>query len=400
MKNMTNALNFTKDNLLKIEPPAAGRDTYKDSKEKGLILIVSYGGSKIFYLYKLVEGKPNRIKIGAFPDLSVAEAREKALELKNQIAKGYNPAEEKSNLSRELTFKELFDKYINEYAKHNAKRWQNVIEQMDRQGKHLYDKKIFAISKSDIFKTFNDLTDIGKYTANRFLSISSPVFNKAIEWGLLDKNPVAGIKKHKEKSRDRYIVIEEIPRFFEVLKEDANKKIRDFILLSLYTGARKSNVLSMSWENISFDDKTWYMPGDSTKNGESQLLPLVDKAIKILKARKKCSEAGNKWVFPSPTSASGHLQEPKNAWRRILKKAGIEDLRLHDLRRTVGSWMSIAGANTYIIGKALNHKNSQSTDVYVRLNNIDPIREFMEKSTGMMNKISVKAKSGGGLESR
>lgn len=388
---MTNSLNFTKDNLLKIEPPAAGRDAYRDTKEKGLILIVSYGGSKIFYLYKLVDGKPQRIKIGSFPDFSIGEAREKALELKNQIAKGGNPLEEKSKHKGELTFKELFDKYINEYAKHNTKKWQCVIDQMNRQAKHLYDKKISAISKGDIFKTFNDLTHIGKYTANRFLGISSPVFNKAIEWGLLDKNPVAGIKKHKEKSRDRYVVIEEIPRLFEVLKEEANEKIRDFILLSLYTGARKSNVLPMSWENISFDDKTWYMPGDKTKNGESQLLPLVDDAMKILVARKKCSKIDNEWVFPSPTSASGHLQEPKNAWRRILNKAGIEDLRLHDLRRTVGSWMSIAGANTYIIGKALNHKNSQSTDVYVRLNNIAPIREFMEKSSGIMNQINKKA---------
>ncbi len=92
---MTNSLNFTKDNLLKIEQPTTGRDTYKDTKEKGLILIVSYGGSKIFYLYKLVDGKPTRIKIVSFPDLSVAEAREKVLELKNQIAKGYNPTEEK-----------------------------------------------------------------------------------------------------------------------------------------------------------------------------------------------------------------------------------------------------------------------------------------------------------------
>ena len=107
---------FTKDGLLRIEPPATGRDIYKDTKEKGLILIVSYGGSKIFYLYKLVDGKPARIKIGSFPDLAVAEAREKVLELKNQIAKGYNPTEEKSKHKKELIFKELFDGFLKQPA--------------------------------------------------------------------------------------------------------------------------------------------------------------------------------------------------------------------------------------------------------------------------------------------
>ncbi|MES2215589.1 MAG: tyrosine-type recombinase/integrase [Pseudomonadota bacterium] len=388
---MKNALNFTKDNLLKIESPKTGREVYRDTKERGLILIVSYGGSKIFYLYKLIDCRPQRIKIGSFPDLSVTEAREKALELKNQIVKGINPAEEKSSRRREPTFKELFDRYINEYAKHNAKSWKNIVSQMDRQAKYLYDKKISTIKKGDILKIFNDLTNISIYAANSFLGISSPVFNKAIEWGLLEQNPVTGIKKHKQKSRDRYLVLEEIPRFFNALEEEANEKIRDYILLSLYTGARRSNVLSMRWDNISFNDKTWYIPGHNTKNGEPQLLPLVDEAMKILQERKKHSDSASEWVFPSSTSSSGHLQEPKKVWRRVLERAGLENLRLHDLRRTHGSWLSIAGANTYIISKALNHKSSQSTDVYVRLKNIDPIREFMEKSTGLMTQIRQKA---------
>lgn len=393
---MRNSFNFIKDTLLKIEPPKTGREVYKDSKEKGLILMVSYGGSKVFYLYKLIDGKPSRIKIGSFPDLSITEARERALELKNQVAKGINPAEEKSSHKEELTFKELFGKYIDEYAKHNTRRWQDVVALIDRQAKHFYCKKISAIQKGDILKTFNDLTAIGKCAANKFLGTLSPVFNKAIEWGLLEKNPVTGVKKHKEKSRDRYIVLDEIPRFFKALEEEANDKVRDFILMSLHTGARRTNVLSMKWKNISFHDKTWYIPGSQTKNGDPQTIPLVDDAMKILEIRKKYSKDGNDWVFPSATSASGHLEEPKKVWRRVLERAGLEDLRLHDLRRTHGSWLSIAGANTYIIGKALNHKSSQSTDVYVRLNNIDPIREFMEKSTGIMNNIRAKAESDGG----
>ena len=98
------SFNFTKDNLLRITRPLEKRDTYRDTKEQGLTLIASYGGSKIFYFYKKIQGKPYRIKIGAFPDLSVTEARDAAVALKNKIAKGVNPAEEKNKLSNEITF--------------------------------------------------------------------------------------------------------------------------------------------------------------------------------------------------------------------------------------------------------------------------------------------------------
>lgn len=87
----------------------------------------------------------------------------------------------------------------------------------------------------------------------------------------------------------------------------------------------------------------------------------------------------SEWVFPSETSASGHLQEPKKVWARILERAEIKDLRIHDLRRTLGSWMAHTGASQYIIGKGLNHKNPQSTAVYARLS-IDPVRESVNKA--------------------
>ncbi|EER22573.1 tyrosine-type recombinase/integrase [Rickettsia endosymbiont of Ixodes scapularis] len=378
-------LNFTKDSLHKIEPPKEKRDVYKDSKEAGLILIVSYGGSKIFYLGKMIQKEYCRIKIGRFPDLSIVDARAKAAELKSQIARGINPIEESSKvsnelndlpISEELTFKELFDKYINNYAKHNIKRWRDCIATMNRQAKHFYPMKISAIQKADIQQTFHNLTKFGKYSANKFLEMLSAIFNKAIEWELLGKNPVTGLKKHKEQSRDRYITKEEAPQFFQALKEEQNQLMKDFILISLYTGARKSNVLSMRWENVSFGNKTWYIA--DTKNGDPQTVVLIEEAIKILEARKKESES--EWVFPSEASSSGHLQEPKKAWKRICTRAGLKDLRLHDLRRTCGSWMAINGASQYVIGKALNHKSPTSTAIYARLS-LDPVREFMEKST-------------------
>ncbi len=370
------SFNFTKDQLAKIEPPRTGRDSYKDTKERGLILLVSYGGSKVFYLYKKINNKVYRLKIGNFPELSISEAREEAAKLKLQIAKKTSLTEKKTNLISKMTFKQFLDKYIEDYAKHSIKRWYHIVPTLDRQAYILYDQKISTIQREDIQALFNKLTiETGKTSANRFIERLCSMFNRAADWGWEGKNPTNGIKKHKERSRDRYLTAEEKAKFFEALEEEQNETVRDFVLVSLYTGARKSNVLSMRWENISFEKDTWYIP--NTKNGEPQLVALLDVVVGLLKERKKNSKSD--WVFPSNTSKSGHLQEPKKVWARILTKAGIKDLRIHDLRRTLGSWMAAAGASQYIIGKALNHKSPKSTAIYARLE-LDPVKEFMNKA--------------------
>lgn len=420
--------NFTQDKLLRIAPPKANREIYKDTKEKGLILIVSYGGSKIFYFYKKICGKPYRIKVGAFPDLSIGEARDAVIGLKNKVAKGGNPAEEKSRLSHEITFKELFDKYINDYAVHNTKSWKDDVAEVNNKAKHLYGEKISNIKREDIHRLFNNLTNnTGKGAANRFLDRLRAIFNKAIEWGWEGKNPTDGIRKHKQKSRDRYLTSEEIPLFFEALDQEPHETIKDFILIALLTGARKGNILSMEWQHINFQDKSWYIP--ETKNDTPQLVPLVDEAMSILQMRFE--KKADKWVFPSKTSESGHLEEPKKVWKRVLQRAtckiwlknstlnnlierakqtlpdyktpsmlfdaikkqakndgielptGIMDLRFHDLRRTLGSWLANSGASQYIIGKSLNHKSHQSTAIYARLS-IDPVRASMGEATRRM----------------
>jgi len=373
---MSKELHFTNAHLLKISPPASGRVTYKDAKEKGLILLVGYGGSKVFYLYKKIAGKPCRLKIAPFPDLSVSEARREAAELKSQIARG--------NISlampaSKMTFQQLFDRFINDYAKLHKETWQQDAASMARYGKSLYNIHISAIDRQIVQKLFNNIAaNNGKVTANRFLSLLSTVFNHAIKWEILTVNPTIGITKHAEQSRDRYLTSEEIPRFFKAIDAEPNEKIRDFILLSLYTGARKSNVLSMNWDNISFEDKTWYIPHTITKNGKSQLIPLIDEAVEILKTRKNESKS-NDWVFPSDRSSSGHMVDPSHVWYDVLARAGIADVTLHDLRRTMASWMAQMGASSYIIAKALNHKSPRSTDVYTRLDT-NTVRESMSKA--------------------
>ncbi len=118
-----------------------------------------------------------------------------------------------------------------------------------------------------------------------------------------------------------------------------------------------------------------------TKNGTAQTLPLEAAEIEILKRRKRDSEAP--WVFPASRSASGHFNKPDAGWKRILDRAGIKDLRIHDLRRSLGSWMVDTGASLAVIGKALNHQSQTTTAIYARLSH-QTVREAKSRAIGAM----------------
>lgn len=149
-------------------------------------------------------------------------------------------------------------------------------------------------------------------------------------------------------------------------------------MMSLLTGARKSNTLAMRWKDINFTTATWRI--ELTKNDDAQTVHLPQQAVDILTERKWSSESP--FVFEG-AGRSGHLADPKKAWARILKEAGIDNLRIHDLRRTLGSYQAATGANGYIIGKSLGHRSQQSTAIYARLN-LDPVRESVNKATDVM----------------
>jgi len=117
-----------------------------------------------------------------------------------------------------------------------------------------------------------------------------------------------------------------------------------------------------------------------TKAGRSHLLPLPTSAVEILSYLP--SRDHSEWVFPG-SGATGHLSEPKKAWQRIRERAGIRDVRIHDLRRTLGSWLAGQGYNLQLIGKALNHSSVSTTQVYARLD-INALREALERNARLM----------------
>jgi integrase len=378
---MAKKFNFTKADIDVLPLPQKGkRDTYQDTKVNGLHLRISATGIKTFSVFKRIKGgNPERITLGRFPDMTIDQARRKTMEINLAIADGRNPAEAKRKLKSELLFGDLFAEYIERHSKPKKKTWTEDLEKYKNYiEKPLGKRKLSDIDRAAVSLIHSNITKAGHpIAANRILALISSVFGWAISAGLWENNPAIGIRRNKERSRDRFIQSDELPRFFQALSEEPNETIRDYILISLLTGARRSNVCSMRWQDINFERAEWRI--EATKNDTPQTVTLSPEAIEVLQNRKSDD---SEFVFPG-TGKSGHLQEPRKGWERILKCAGIKDLRLHDLRRTLGSWQAKTGASLAIIGKSLNHKNQNTTAIYARLD-LDPIRDSVNTATSAM----------------
>jgi integrase len=234
-------------------------------------------------------------------------------------------------------------------------------------------------------------------------------------------NPCHGVKANRETSRSRFLSPDELGRLLHAVEAEP-ADLRDFFLVLLFTGARRSNVQAMRWADLDLDGGVWRIAAGESKSGEAMSLPLVEDAVKLLRRRKadldalvrRASKPADAtrltlrqaqhraveqrkaacvavYVFPG-RGASGHLVEPKAAWGRVLKRAGIVKLRIHDLRRTVGSWLAGQGANAFVIQKALGHKSLTSVGVYARLD-LSPVRAAMEGVATAFAKARADAKA-------
>ncbi len=311
-----------------------------------------------------------RVKLGRFPDLKLQKAREIADAMNGQIALGEHPLAGKMELKAELTFKELYTRYYTNHGLVFTKRPNDNLKMIT---KHVYpvfgNHKLSTIKSDKVRQLHQSIGKDHKVMANRVVEIMSAAYNFAIKdnhyTGL---NPCLGVRKFKTFSRDRFLSKRELFKFIAATNRESDL-FRDYFMILLYTGARKSNVLAMKYSDIDFDLSRWRIDAKESKNGEVNIVLLSEASTKILKNRyeaNKQSESPNVFVFPGEGS-TGHLQDPKKAFGRIKKRMRVQDIRIHDLRRTFGSYMAISGASLPMIGKALNHKSSAATVIYARL---------------------------------
>lgn len=383
----TGKLRFTKKALESIDPPEKGRTWYRDSESKGLQLCATAAGKKAFYLVRWANGKQRFIKLADFPEISVHEARKLAEEHSAALLKGEEPNAPKAD---KMTFGELFARYMEGYARPHKKTWQEDQRKHDTLFPGWDSKRVDSITRDQVTRFHAKLgKERGPYLANRCLALLSVVFSYGRDTLRLNiENPCRGVKKFKEQSRERFLDADELRRFFEALSSDQTpEQWRDFFALALWTGARRNNVQSMKWEHIDLRAGLWEIPGAEFKNGEPFKVVLTEPAVEILTRRKLDSDGKSPFVFPAD-SATGHIVEPWKAWARILERAELRNLTIHDLRRTLGSHMAASGASLQVIGRTLGHKDTATTAIYSRLN-LDPVRASLTTATaGMLATIN------------
>ena len=378
---------FGKEKISALPLPAPGaRAIYYDTEVRGLQLRVSARGTKTFGVFKRIAGRPERVTLGRNSQVSVEQARKLALKVLAEVADGSNPAAVKRAHRAELTFGDLFDEYLI-HAKTEKRSWRDDESRYNVWVKPVLGKlKLRNVTPEMVKRVRDTVTKAGKpSTANRVVALMSGVFSWAIREGLHDRNPVKGTRRNREYSRERFLQPNELPRFFEALREELNTTLRDFILMALLTGQRRGNVLAMRWADLSMNAAEWRIP--MTKNGTAHTVPLTPEALEILHARRGLCMGD--YVFPA-RSGEGHLKWPYKGWDALMKRAKLENLRIHDLRRSMGSWQARTGASLALIGKTLNHKDASTTLIYARLD-VDPVREAMQKATNaMMSAAKVK----------
>ena len=394
----TTRFRFSKKRIEALPIPATGRAEYRDLTTPGLVLRVTANGAKSFSLFRRVNGHPARVTLGAFPAVTVEQAQHRARELQGEITKGIDPRQTSNLAAREEpTVAILFDHWLETHAKQHKRTWAEDERQYNVFLKPWANRKLSTIRKPDVQALHAKVgTKNGRYAANRLLALVRAMFNKAPDMGFVGSNPTAGIKKFSEEKRDRFLHGDDLRAFFTSLAAEPQAILRDFFLVSLLTGCCRSNVQTMRWEEIDFATGLWRIP--ETKSGQPVVVPLVAAIVEVLRLRLLAAN-GSPWVFPG-RGKTGHIVEPKSAWARIIKRAGLSDVRPHDLRRSLGSWMAMTQAGLPVIGKMLGHTQPSTTAIYARLA-VDPVRQAAEKATaammeaGGMKLLDVQAQNGG-----
>ena len=383
-----NKFRFTKSNIEKLQPTDK-RAYYYETAEPSLMLQVTPNGVKTYYVYKRIHGRPTRTYLGTVDVLKSPEmAREMAAEVKVAINKGEDPHKQNRQYSNEDKLQKLFDDFVEERGRFIGKRTMvNYQSMWKTKLSKLANKRLSDITSDDLKLLHRKISETsGNYTGNHCIVLVRTIYNYAIKEERFDgRNPANAVKLNKREPRVRYMEHAELKRFFEALETYDNETSRDAILMLLYTGVRKSNVFEMKWADIDMEAKVWKIP--QTKTDKNVTIALVEPAMEILKHRKEQAEI--EWVFNSPYSKSGHIVELKRAFSTILKKANITNLRIHDLRHTLATYLIANGADAFMVKRALTHKSLQSTQVYVNLG-VEHLRDKLNDTVDKMIQIGKK----------
>jgi integrase len=360
----------------------AKRVEWWDEAAPGLLCRVSPTGSKTFYWFGRVKGRLTRIKIGRYPVVAIPTARNEAKRYSSDAAIG-QPVKSRSKASSVWTLRQLHSWYMETHSRPHKRTWKWDERQMANRFEPWADRLVTEIIRLEVQQFHLELgKSRGTYAANKMLELLGTMF-RAAAVSQPDRipcdDPTKGIRRFPRQERETFLDAEQLPKFLAAVKTLQREESRDFLLLALWTGARRDNVCQMRWEEISLETAIWTIPASKSKNKRPMNVALSPPAIEILERRKRTSKSP--WVLPGQ-GQTGHIVDPREAMKSIRKKIGVKDLRIHDLRRTLGSWMAINNP-LQTVGKQLGHASIRSTQIYARLAN-ETLKEAVNEAAALM----------------
>ena len=358
-----------------------------DDDIKGFGVRVHPTGRKAYIVKTRYRGRVIKITIGTHGAVTPSYARVRAAEIITDARAGKDPAGRKTDAP---TMRALGRRFLDEYVPAHCKP--STAEEYRRSVKLFIDPRIGSrrvpdIRRSDIAVLHHYLRDT-PYQANRTLGILSKMFNLAELWDMRPdgSNPCRHVKRFKEEKRERFLSDAEYQRLGAALKEieadgsETPSAIAAVRLLML-TGCRLSEIQKLRWEHVDLEAGELRLP--DTKTG-AKVVYLGDPAIAVLRGINR--QDGNPWAVAGRKPGS-HLTDLQHPWRRIRARAGLDDVRIHDLRHSFASGGLLVGEGLPMIGKLLGHTQVQTTARYAHLAN-DPVKSAANRIASRIAEVT------------
>lgn len=360
---------LTKRNIEAIQPTERDFCVWDDDMP-GLGLRVLPSGRKQFIVQYRAGRRSRRISLGPTSIITPDQARTRAMAILADARNGQDPAANKEAYRKALMVSELAERFDEEHIAlrlkaSTAREYRRNLERFILPA--LGRLRVVDVTRADIAKFHHDLRRI-PYQANRCLELISKMFNLAEMWGLRPdgSNPRRHIPKYPEEKRERFLSMAELKRVGEVLREfeEEGLESRSAILaarLLIYTGCRLNEIMTLKWEYVDLEGRALHLP--DTKTG-ARVVHLGEAAIALLE--QATAIPGNPWVITGKLEGQ-RLSDLQPFWQRTRARAGLHDVRIHDLRHTFASTAIAAGHSLPIIGKLLGHTQVQTTARYAHL---------------------------------
>lgn len=347
------------------------RIEYCCSDQPGLYVEVraSNPGQGSYYLrYKNAKGKTCHQKLGRTGDITLAEARKQAKTFKAEIALGADPRGEAKARKAVDTLSEFFDEAYLPHIQPRKRSWKRDEElfrlRIRQRFGHL---RLNQISRQEVQVFHAGLLDEGlsPASADHHIKVLRRMLNLAVEWAMLEKNPIRGVSLFNVANQvEHYLDDEQLERLLTVLQNDENRPVCMIAMFLLSTGARLNEALQATWDQVDRVNRVWRIPATNSKSKRMRSVPLNDSALHIL--YQITTEGHYRHVFINQQTEQPYTTIMK-VWSRLREKAGLPHLRIHDLRHSYASFLANNGRTLLEIQQILGHSDPKVTLRYSHL---------------------------------